>query len=92
MLNIFKPAMDEAMKSKQVRLWRNKTMGNVCYRYFTTCDSQLKMFSFERKFGTTDGPNKAFHVYVDEDVDRNSKEYKSLFRLSREIDDVIPKK
>jgi hypothetical protein len=63
-------------------------MKELCYLYFTTSRSQRLLFQYERKYGTKDGPNKAFHVYVDEDVDRNSKEYKYLFRLSREIDNV----
>jgi len=86
LLNIFRPNMDEAFKSKDIRIFRNSTMNNLCYRYFVRNDSQLRQFYEERAWGTVDGPNKAFHVYVDEDVDRNSSEYKKLFRLSREID------
>lgn len=74
------------MDNKEIKIFRNKTMGNLTYRYFVTSKHQLYMFNYERKWGTEDGPNKAFHVYVDEDVDRNCKEYKFRFRLSREID------
>lgn len=83
-LNIYRGHLDEAMEKKEVRLFRNSTMGKVCYRYFITSDYQLETFLEERKWGTTDGPNKAYHVYVDEDTDINSDEYKLLFCISRE--------
>lgn len=86
MLNVNRPDFREAVKNEEVVLWRNKTMGNVCYRYFVTSATQRNIFLYERKYGTEDGPNKAYHVYVDEDVDRNSAEYRFRFRLSREID------
>jgi hypothetical protein len=78
--------MKEAMTKQEIKIWRNKTMGALTYTYFVTSLEQRREFLHERKWGTEDGPNKAFHVYVDEDVDRNSKEYKFRFRLSREID------
>jgi hypothetical protein len=84
-LNVFKPEMDDALKDRHVILYRNSSMGNVCYRYFVTSIEQRDNFLEERTFGTPDGPNKGFHVYVDDDVDRTSAEYKSIFRLSREI-------
>jgi hypothetical protein len=86
LLNIYRASMEEAIKTKQVRIFRNSTMSSVCYRYFITSPSQLRIFKEEREYGTNDGPNKAFHVYVDEDVDKSCKEYRSLFRLSRELD------
>jgi hypothetical protein len=86
MINVYRREMDEAFKNNDIKLYRNSVMENICYRYFTTSRKQTVNFWYERKWGTTDGPNKAFHVYVDEDVDRNTREYKRLFRLSREID------
>jgi hypothetical protein len=86
LLNIFRPNIDRAFQDKDVRLFRNSTMKNMCYRYFIRNETQLNQFQEERAWGTIEGPNKAFHVYVDEDVDRNSQEYKEFFRLSREID------
>lgn len=86
MMNVYRHTLDDALGKKEVRLFRNSTMANLCYRYFITSKHQLDLFHDERAWGTPDGPNKAFHVYVDEDVDKNTKEYKSFFRLSREID------
>lgn len=84
-LNVFKAEMDDALKSKEVIFYRNATMANLCYRYFVTSIQQRDIFLEERAFGTPDGPNKGFHVYVDDDTDRTSSEYKSMFRISREI-------
>lgn len=78
--------MDEAFRSKELKLYRNSSMANICYRYFTTSKEQRDKFLEDRQFGSLIGPNIAYHVYVDEDVDIKSKEYRSLFRLSREID------
>jgi hypothetical protein len=85
LLNVFRAEMDEAFRVKQLRLYRNSSMSGMCYRYFVTSLEQRDRFLEERQFGTYQGPNKAFHVYVDEDIDRQSAEYKSLFRISREI-------
>lgn len=80
--------MDEEMKKKKIRIFRNSTLKNTCYRYFITTEAQLKEFLEAREYGTTLGPNKSYHVYVDEETDRHSTEYKQLFKLSREIDEV----
>lgn len=85
LLNVFRKEMDEAFSNKSLKLYRNSTQKNVCYRYFITSNTQLRNFLEDRTYGSTEGPNKAYHVYVDEDTDRNTPEYKSLFRLSREI-------
>jgi hypothetical protein len=85
LLNVFRPAMDEAFENKEIRLYRNSTMTNVTYRYFVTSIEQRDKFLWDRQLGCDQGPNKAYHVYVDDDVDRRSKEYKSLFRISREL-------
>jgi hypothetical protein len=86
LLNVFRSIMDDAFEAKEIKLYRNSTMANVTYRYFVTSIEQRDRFLWDRQLGSEEGPNKAYHVYVDEDVDRNSKEYKYLFRLSREID------
>lgn len=85
-MNVFRSTLYEALDNKEVRIFRNSTMNNVCYRYFVTSEKQLKQFWEERQFGTDESPNKAYHVYVDEDVDRTSEEYRTLFRISRELD------
>lgn len=86
MLNVYRHEMTQAFKDGDIKLFRNSVMKNICYRYFTTSRKQKVNFWYERKYGTTEGPNKAFHVYVDEDVDRSTPQYRRLFRLSREID------
>lgn len=84
-LNVFRSIMDEAFANKEIRLYRNSTMKNICYRFYVTSIEQRDQFLWEREIGSAEGPNKAYHVYVDEDVDRETSEYKSLFKLSREI-------
>lgn len=84
-LNPFRSIMDDAFANKEIRIYRNSTMKNICYRYYVTSIEQRDRFLWDREIGSTEGPNKAYHVYVDEDVDRNTSEYKSLFKLSREI-------
>lgn len=86
LLNVFRSIMDDAFESKELRLYRNSTMTDITYRYFVTSIEQRDRFLTEREIGSTEGPNKAYHVYVDEDVDRTSAKYKYHFRLSREID------
>lgn len=67
LMNAFRPNLDEALKSKNVRLWRNKTMSSFCYRYFTTSRDQQIQFLLDRETGCSNNPNKSYHVYVDED-------------------------
>jgi len=78
-LNAFRPEMDEAFANKEIRLIRNSTMDSICYRYYITSQEQWEKFIWERELGSDQGPNKSYHVYVDDDVDRSSKEYQSLF-------------
>lgn len=85
LINIYHPQFLAYLTSKKIRLWRNKTMGNVCYRYFTRHVKQKEQFVHERKYGTIHGPNRFYHVYVDDDVERDSKEYKIYFKKSREL-------
>lgn len=85
LVNVFRPCMDEEFEAGRLRLFRNSSHHNICYRYFITSEEQLRRFVQDREYGSVEGPNKGYHVYLDEDVDRNCREYKSLFRLSREI-------
>lgn len=82
-LNVYKPAMREALDSKEVRVIRNSTTSELCYRYFITSQAQFDRFDRERQFGSRE-PNKAYHVYVDEDC-RDSSAYKRKFIPTREI-------
>ncbi len=82
-LNVYKPAMRKALDSKEVRVIRNSTTSELCYRYFITSQAQFERFDKERQFGTRE-PNKAYHVYVDVDC-RDSPAYKRKFIPTREI-------
>ena len=84
LLNVFRPELDDAFNAREVRLYRNSTMSNLTYRYWVTSIEQRDRFLWEREMGSKE-PNKGYHVYVDEDVDRECREYKSFFKLSREI-------
>lgn len=84
-INIFMPEFEDMMKKKELRLFRNSTMKSLCYRYFITSQQQLYKFWDDRSWGNTESPNKTYHVYVDDDVDRTTSEYKMYFQLSREI-------
>lgn len=83
-MNLFRPEMRDSLESGRIRCFRNSTTSNITYRYFITDRRQLPMFWNERLFGTPDGPNKAFHVYVDDDVDKSSRTYTALFQPPRE--------
>lgn len=84
LLNVYRYEMADAIESGELRIVRNSTMANVCYRYFVTSQDQQDIFINERSFGTTDGPNKAFHVYVDDDTDKTSSAYITQFYLLKE--------
>jgi hypothetical protein len=85
LINVYRPCMDEEFENGRLRLFRNSTHLNICYRYFITSEDQRRRFLEDRQFGTKEGPNKSYHVYLDEDVDRTTKEYQQNFRVSREI-------
>lgn len=65
--NIYCADFHAALETKAVRLFRNSTMGAVCYRYFVTSTDQLAQFLEDRRYGSTEGPNKRYHVYLDDD-------------------------
>lgn len=85
LINVFRPNMEEAMNEGQLTVHRNSTMAGITYRYFTTSKEQMMKFIDERENGTYTGPNVRYHVYVDDDVDRDTSDYRSLFRPSREL-------
>lgn len=89
-LNVYRDNLEVALRTGQVRIFRNSTHHNICYRYFVRNNDQLYNFWEERRYGSLDGPNKWFHVYVDEDVDRSTPEYKSMFTTSQEINTFAP--
>jgi len=84
LVNAYRENMDQMFDSGRLRLMRNSTTKDICYRYFITNDAQLRRFLGAREYGTTEGPNVAFHVYVDDDVDTSSPDYKSTFTPCRE--------
>lgn len=85
MMNVYRDTLGQALANKEVRLFRNSSMGSICYRYFTTSSAQRDRFLFDREIGSTTGPNVKYHVYVDEDTDRTAPLYKRWFHLSREL-------
>jgi hypothetical protein len=82
LLNIYRENLQEALSKGDVRIFRNKTMSDYCYRYFITSQEQLDKFYEDRAFGSNVGPNKKYHVYVDEDCNKNTPYYKSNFSNS----------
>lgn len=85
LINVFRDNMEEAMNTGHVTVYRNSTMSGITYRYFATSKEQMRKFIYERENGTYVGPNVRYHVYVDDDVDRDTTEFRSLFRPSREL-------
>ena len=84
LVNAFRENMDDMFTSGRLRLMRNSTTKDLCYRYFIRDENQLHRFLAARQYGTNEGPNVAFHVYVDDDVDASSPAYKSTFTPCRE--------
>lgn len=85
LINVFRANMEQAMNDGFLTVHRNSTMAGITYRYFTTSQEQMMKFIDERENGTYTGPNVRYHVYVDDDVDRDTAEFRSLFRPSREL-------
>jgi hypothetical protein len=73
--NIYRSSFLEALSAKEVRVFRNSTMGHLCYRYFVTSREQLHRFWDDREFGSEEGPNKTYHVYVDEDCRQGANQF-----------------
>ena len=85
LINVFRSNMEESMDQGWLKVYRNSTMGGVCYRYFVTSREQFITFVDDRDNGTYTGPNVFYHVYVDDDTDKSLPEFKRLFRESREV-------
>jgi hypothetical protein len=82
LLNAYRENLQDAISKGDVRIFRNKTMSDYCYRYFITSQEQLDKFHEDRELGSDTGPNKKYHVYVDEDCDKTTPYYKSNFSQS----------
>lgn len=78
-VNAFRANIEEEFDSGRLSIVRNSVMKNICYRYFITSKEQYMTFIDERENGTTDGPHKLYHVYVDDDVDTTTAEYRYMF-------------
>ena len=74
-LNVYTPAMKAAFDAKHLRFVHCTV--EPTYAYFVTSDKQLTDFRKHRAKGAT--YKRLCHVYVDEDVDRNSHSYRSMF-------------
>lgn len=84
-MNVYKPEMKEALENKCIRVMRNSTMSDICYRYFVINDQQTQTFNRERQWGSK-SPNKSYHVYVDVDC-RDHPLYRTMFKKTREQND-----
>lgn len=79
-LNVFREEMNDAIADGRVRVIRNSTMKNICYRYFVTSTKQYDRFLEDVENGSLLQGIK-YHVYCDDDVDRTAEEYRKLFVL-----------
>jgi hypothetical protein len=77
-LNLKRPEIDTAFENGDIRMIRNSTTKNICYRYFVTSEEQRRQFLFDRENGSL-FCDHVYSVYLDEDVDKSTSEYKSLF-------------
>lgn len=75
-LNVYTKKMQEAFDAERLRLI-HYISSEPSYRYFVTSKTQKREFQKHRTNGSTD--KLTYHVYVDEDVDRSSQEYKEFF-------------
>lgn len=79
-LNVFREEMNDAIEDGRLRVIRNSTMKNICYRYFVTSNKQHERFLEDVENGSL-LPGLKYHVYCDEDVDQSSQEYRKLFTV-----------
>jgi hypothetical protein len=68
-LSVYRKEMKEAFDTQQLRLIHYMS-SEPSYRYFVTSPAQLKAFQDHRDQGAPE--KKIYHVYLDEDADRNS--------------------
>ena len=78
LLNVYREEMNDALAEKRLRVIRNSTMKNICYRYFVTTQKQQDVFLDDLENGSL-LQGIRYHVYCDEDVDRTTPEYRKLF-------------
>lgn len=76
-MNVYTTELKEAFETGKVRLIHR--LKEPSYRYFITSQKELKTFQHERDNGA---PYlfKKYYVYVDQDVNKKSHEYRSHFR------------
>jgi len=74
-ISFFHSELKDMFVSSRVTL--HHRLKEPAYRYIATSTYQLSTFLEERARGA-DTP-KTYHVYVDEDADRNCQEYRDLF-------------
>lgn len=76
-LNLVNPEIREAFENKELRLIHH--LKEPSYRYFVTSNAELRQFQQERDIGAP-LPFKKYFVYVDDDVEKSSYEYRSCFK------------
>lgn len=74
-LNVMRKEMKDAFDDGSIRLIH--CMKEPTYRYFVVSENQKQRFQTHRDVGAT--RKILYHVYVDEDVDTNSYQYRELF-------------
>ena len=79
-LNVYTSALQEAFDSGRVRLIH--CMKEPSYRYFVTSSGQDNYFKQNRSKAIGD-KKLTFHVYVDEDIKRDSQTYTDTFVTKR---------
>ena len=75
-LSVWKAALKDEFNKGRVRVFH--CMKEPTYRYFVRYDAQTRRFREERDNGAV-RRKVHYHVYVDEDVDRNSETYRNVF-------------
>ncbi len=76
-MNVYSKALKDAFETGRVRLIHR--LKEPSYRYFITSNKELKTFQHERDNGAPYLFKKYF-VYVDQDVNKKSYEYRTQFR------------
>lgn len=77
-LNVFREELKDSLTDGSIRLIRNSTTKNICYRYFVTSNKQYDCFLDDIENGSLLQGVK-YHVYCDEDVNCTTDEYRQLF-------------
>lgn len=74
-MNIFTSKMNDMFASGDLRLIH--TFKEPAYRFFVTSELQLKTFRADREYGAP--YSKVYHVYLDDDADKECYAYHKLF-------------